>query len=340
MEKRITTTRKQNEQYYSSFGGGGGGKTRSISSIVNSVQTTEGEGFVVNRAFPTHLLSDLDPFLLLDEIGPKDLAPGEAKGAPDHPHRGFETVTYMIEGSFEHKDSRGNAGKLGSGDVQWMTAGSGVVHSEMPEKEFARTGGRLHGFQLWVNLPRQDKMINPRYQDIQSNKIPVGQTADSRVTAKVIAGEALGVKAVIETRTPIMYLHFTLQPGASISQPVPKEYNTFAYVIGGQGLFGFDSQEQQLAHRGQMIIFDNDGEEEEEVVSIKAADNTKSPLDVLLIAGKPLNEPIARYGPFVMNNKEEIMEAIVDYQNGSMGKIITTFDKGEPEEKEEKKNKN
>ena len=321
MKKRTTTTRKQNEQYSSSIGA----KTRSISSIVNSVQTTEGEGFVVNRAFPTHLLSDLDPFLLLDEIGPKDLAPGEAKGAPDHPHRGFETVTYMLEGTFEHKDSRGNAGKLGPGDVQWMTAGSGVIHSEMPEKEFAQRGGRLHGFQLWVNLPRQDKMINARYQDIQSNKIPVGQTADSSVTAKVIAGEALGVKALIETRTPIMYLHFTIQPGASITQPVPKEYNTFAYVIGGQGLFGSDSQQrqQQLVHRGQMIIFDNDGEEEE--VAIKAADNTKSPLDVLLIAGKPLNEPIARYGPFVMNKKDEIMEAIVDYQNGSMGKI--TFDK-------------
>jgi redox-sensitive bicupin YhaK (pirin superfamily) len=151
MKKRTTPTRNSNEQYYSSFGGG---KSRSISSIVNSVQTTEGEGFVVNRAFPTHLLSDLDPFLLLDEIGPKDLAPGEAKGAPDHPHRGFETVTYMLEGRFEHKDSRGNAGKLGPGDVQWMTAGSGVVHSEMPEKEFAQRGGRLHGFQLWVNLPK------------------------------------------------------------------------------------------------------------------------------------------------------------------------------------------
>jgi redox-sensitive bicupin YhaK (pirin superfamily) len=337
MKKRTTTTRNSNEQYYSSFGGG---KSHSISTIVNSVQTTDGEGFVVNRAFPTHLLSDLDPFLLLDEIGPKALAPGEAKGAPDHPHRGFETVTYMLEGRFEHKDSRGNAGKLGPGDVQWMTAGSGVVHSEMPEKEFAQRGGRLHGFQLWVNLPRQDKMINPRYQDIQSNKIPVGQTADSRVRVKVIAGEALGVKAVIETRTPIIYLHFTLQPGASITQPVPKEYNTFAYVIGGQGLFGSDNQEQQqqLAHRGQMIIFDKDGEGEEEVVAIKAADNTTSPLDVLLIAGKPLNEPIARYGPFVMNKKEEIMEAIVDYQNGSMGKIA--FDKGEPEEKKEKKNKN
>ncbi|CAN5247713.1 hypothetical protein BH18THE2_BH18THE2_32960 [soil metagenome] len=210
-------------------------KSRSISRVANSVQTTEGEGFVVNRAFPTNLLSDLDPFLLLDEIGPKDLAPREAKGAPDHPHRGFETVTYILEGQFEHKDSRGNTGKIGPGDVQWMTAGAGVVHSEIPEMEFAQKGGRLHGFQLWVNLSRNDKMINPRYLDIPSPNIPVSQTADGLVIAKIIAGEALGIKAVIETRTPITYVHFTLQPGASVTPPVPKEYNAFVYLSGGQG---------------------------------------------------------------------------------------------------------
>jgi quercetin 2,3-dioxygenase len=289
-------------------------KSRSISRVANSVQTTEGEGFVVNRAFPTNLLSDLDPFLLLDEIGPKDLAPREAKGAPDHPHRGFETVTYILEGQFEHKDSRGNIGKIGPGDVQWMTAGAGVVHSEMPEKEFAQKGGRLHGFQLWVNLSRNDKMINPRYQDIPSPKIPLSQTADGLVIAKVIAGEVLGIKAVIETRTPITYVHFTLQPGASVTQQVPKEYNAFVYVSGGQGLFG---SEKQVARRGQIITFGKDGEE----VEIRAIIDTSSALDVLFIAGKPLNEPIARYGPFVMNRREEIMEAIADYQNGSMGKI-------------------
>jgi redox-sensitive bicupin YhaK (pirin superfamily) len=300
-----------NKQDYSSSG-----KNRSILKIVNSVQTAEGEGFLVNRAFPTNLLSDLDPFLLLDEIGPKDLAPREAKGAPDHPHRGFETVTYMLEGKFEHKDSRGNAGRLGPGDVQWMTAGAGVIHSEMPEKEFAQKGGRLHGFQLWVNLPRRDKTINPRYQDIPSLKIPVSHTADSLVMAKVIAGEALGVKAVIETRTPIMYIHFTLKPGARVTQPVPDEYNAFLYVIGGQGSIGSNNQEQ-LARRGQIVEFDKDGEE----VEIKADNNTKLALDVLFIAGEPLNEPIVRYGPFVMNKKEEILEAITDYESGRMDKI-------------------
>ena len=214
-----------------------------------------------------------------------------------------------------------------------MTAGGGVVHSEMPEKNFAQKGGRLHGFQLWVNLPRKDKMINPRYQDIPSLKIPVSKTAEGLVTAKVIAGEALGIKALVETRTPITYLHFTLQPGASVIQPVPKEYNAFAYVIRGQGLFGSDNQ-KELVHRGQIIIFDKDGEE----VEINATDNTTSALDVLLIAGKPLNEPIARYGPFVMNRREEIMEAIADYQNGSMGKIM--FDKDSQEKKNEDANKN
>jgi redox-sensitive bicupin YhaK (pirin superfamily) len=183
---------------------------RSASRIINSVKTIEGGGFVVNRSFPTQSLSDLDPFQLLDEMGPMDVAPGEAKGAPDHPHRGFETVTYMLEGIFEHKDSEGHSGRLNPGDVQWMTAGSGVIHSEMPDKDFVRTGGRMHGFQLWVNLPKRDKMIKPRYQEIPSSEIPVGRTDDGKVSVKVIAGEALGVQAAIETRTPIMYLHFTL----------------------------------------------------------------------------------------------------------------------------------
>ena len=291
---------------------------RSVSRIINSIQTTEGEGFIVHRSFPTHIISEFDPFLLLDEIGPLDLSSGEAKGAPDHPHRGFETVTYMLDGRFEHKDSQGHLGKLGSGDVQWMTAGAGVVHSEMPEKEFARKGGRLHGFQLWVNLPKRDKMMKPHYQEISSSNIPLVNTADGLVTAKVIAGKAIGISAVIKTRIPIMYVHFTFQPGASIVQPVPKEYNTFAYVIGGQGIFGTtnDKQEEEVS-RGQMVIFEKDGEQ----IVIRAPKYAKSPLDILLIGGTPLNEPVARYGPFVMNTKEEVYQAIEDYRNGIMGAI-------------------
>lgn len=287
---------------------------RTIAGIINSVQTLEGEGMLVRRPFPKSTFSNFDPFLLLDELGPVDVEPGQAKGAPDHPHRGFETVSYILEGCLEHKDSQGHAGKLGPGDVQWMTAGAGVVHSEMLEGEFARIGGRLHGLQLWVNLPQRDKMIQPRYQEIPAEHIPTAQTHDGLVTVKVITGEALGARAVIETRTPIIYLHFTLQPGASIVQPMPKEYNTFTYVLDGEGLFGAD---KERAGDGQMVLFAQDGEE----VTITNPLDAKLPLDMLLIAGVPLNEPVIRYGPFVMNTEAEIIQAIEDYRNGRMGKI-------------------
>ena len=288
--------------------------SRKAVRVWDSTATTEGEGFIVHRSVPTRSLPDVDPFMLLDEMGPMDLSPGEAKGAPDHPHRGFETVTYLLEGRFEHKDSHGHSGKLAAGDVQWMTAGSGVIHSEMPETEFSRSGGLLHGFQLWVNLPKRDKMIQPRYQDIKSEKIPVAKSADGRVRVKVIAGESFGKRAVIDTRTPIMFLHFTLEPGSRIVQPVPQNYNAFAYVIDGEGLFGSD---ERNAKKEQVVLFGSDGNE----IPIRAPDTGSSPLNVLLIAGVPLNEPVARYGPFVMNTEKEIQEAIDDYRAGKMGKI-------------------
>src|SRR5262245_33200773 len=211
-------------------------KARSVRRVVPSVETLEGAGFLVHRPFPTPALDHFDPFRLLDEMGPMDLGPGEARGAPDHPHRGFETVTYLLSGRMEHGDSRGNRGQLTPGDVQWMTAGSGVVHSEMPEADFAAKGGRMHGFQLWVNLPKKDKMMAPRYQEIPPSKIPVGRSSDGRVTARVIAGEALGERAVIDTRTPIVYLDLTLAPGAAHTQPLPEDFNAFAYVVEGRGL--------------------------------------------------------------------------------------------------------
>jgi quercetin 2,3-dioxygenase len=287
---------------------------RTVAGIINSVQTLEGEGMLVRRPFPKSTFTDFDPFLLLDEFGPVDVEPGKAKGAPDHPHRGFETVSYILEGRVEHKDSQGNAGKLSAGDVQWMTAGAGVVHSEMPEREFALTGGRIHGLQLWVNLPSRDKMMQPRYQEISSAKIPTSQTEDGLVKVKVIAGEALGARSAIQTQTPIMYLHFTLQPGAIAIQPVPKEYNAFIYVLDGEGLFG---AAKELAGDGQMVLFAQDGEE----IAIANSSNAKSSLDLLLIAGVPLNEPVVRYGPFVMNTEAEIIQAIADYRNGRMGSI-------------------
>jgi len=290
---------------------------RSVSKVVDSVQTTEGGGFIVNRAIPNEFLSSLDPFLLLDEMGPRNLRPGEAKGAPDHPHRGFETVTYVIDGYFQHKDSHGNSGKIGPGDVQWMTAGSGLVHSEMPQNNFLKTGGKLHLLQLWVNLPRRDKMIKPHYQDIPAAKTPFGQTSDGLVSVKVVAGESLGAHAIIATRTPITYLHFTIRPGGNVVQQVPKEFNAFAYVIGGKGFFGWKEKEEKLANRGQMVVFAKDGDK----VSVRNAMNADSSTDVLLVAGMPLNEPLAHYGPFVMNTQKEIRDAIEDYRNGRMGSI-------------------
>ncbi len=290
------------------------GKKRTISQIINAKTTTEGDGFTVHRPFPNNIVRDFDPFLLLDEMGPIDLSAGEAKGASDHPHRGFETVTYVLDGAFEHKDSQGNSGKLFSGDVQWMTAGSGVIHSEMPEKEFAQKGGRLHGFQLWVNLPKKDKMIKPRYQDVPSKNIPIAKSKDGKVQVKVIAGESMGKNAVIDTKTPIMYLHFTIQPGGIVTQIVPQNYNTFAYVANGEALFG---TEQKNAKKEQAVFFEKDGDE----VVIAIPNDASSQADVILLAGIPLDEPVKRYGPFVMNTEEELQQAITDYKSGKMGKI-------------------
>ncbi len=279
---------------------------RSIKTIVNSKETLEGEGVLVHRAFPNGAFREIDPFLLLDEMGPRDFAPGKLSGFPDHPHRGFETVTYLLEGQFDHRDSQGHAGRLSPGDVQWMTAGSGVVHSETPAKDFAQAGGRLHGFQLWVNLPRRDKMMQPKYQEVPSSGIPAADGENAKV--RVIAGESLGKKAVINTRTPIMYLHVMLKQGAKFEQKVPADYNVFAYVVEGQGIFG-----GKKAGRGQVVVFGRDGDS----ISFSADAN----LSVLIIGGVPLNEPVVRYGPFVMNTQEEIQQAIEDYNQGKMGVI-------------------
>jgi redox-sensitive bicupin YhaK (pirin superfamily) len=289
-------------------------QTRSVAGVVNSIETLEGGGFLVRRPFPQASFSEFDPFLLLDEMGPMDVAPGKAKGAPDHPHRGFETVTYLLSGEMEHKDSRGHAGRLTPGDVQWMTAGAGVVHSEMPSSEFQRTGGRMHGFQLWVNLPQREKMTKPRYQEIPRAQIPQATSEDGLVTVRVIAGEAMGEHAVIETHTPIMYLHYTIEPGGVVTEALPAEYNAFAYLIDGAGLFGGASER---ANDGQMVMFAQDGE----VIRIENPADAQTRLDVLLIAGVPLNEPVARYGPFVMNTEREIREAFEDFARGRMGAI-------------------
>jgi quercetin 2,3-dioxygenase len=282
-------------------------KLRTVVDVVDAVETVEGAGFIVHRPFPTQKLDHLDPFLLLDEMGPMELAPGQAEGAPDHPHRGFETVTYLLDGEFVHCDSQGNSGRLEPGDVQWMTAGDGVVHSEMPAEKIRREGGRVHGFQLWVNLPRADKRMRPRYQDVRAAAIPVAESADKKVRVRVIAGEALGKHAVIDTRTPIFYLHFSLQPGARHTQPAASDHNVFAYVVSGAVDAG-----GRTVKKGQMAIF-GAGD------AVELAAN--EPAELLLLGGKPLNEPVARYGPFVMTTRQELMEAFDDFRAGRMGAI-------------------
>ncbi|HSB61706.1 MAG TPA: pirin family protein, partial [Vicinamibacteria bacterium] len=264
-------------------------RSRTVQRLAHAVRTLEGAGFEVRRPFPTRSLEQVDPFLLLDEMGPAELGPGEARGAPDHPHRGFETVTYLLAGRMVHRDSQGNSGTLGPGDVQWMTAGDGVVHSEMPEAAFAARGGRMHGFQLWVNLPRRDKRMNPRYQDVPSARIPTAEAGGVR--ARVIAGEALGKQAVIDTRTPIVYVHYTLEPGARAVQSVAAGWAALAYVFGGEGLLGADAR---LVRDGQMAVFTDEGDE----VPLACPAGAGEPLQALLIGGVPLREPVARYGPF------------------------------------------
>lgn len=288
--------------------------SRGVSLVTRSVRTPEGDGFVVHRSFPGRGLDQVDPFLLLDEMGPLDLEPGATRGFPDHPHRGFETVTYLLEGAMEHRDSAGHAGRLGPGDVQWMTAGAGVVHSEMPAADIRRTGGRLHGFQLWVNLPRKDKMIPPRYQEILSRSIPEATSPDGLVRVRVIAGEALGVKAVIDTRTPIEYLHVTVQPGGCLVQPVAPTHEAFVYVFGGGGRVG---EGAEPVSRGDIVRLSRDGED----VCLEVPADASAPMEALLIAGVPIGEPVARHGPFVMTTQAEIIQAVEDYRAGRMGRI-------------------
>jgi redox-sensitive bicupin YhaK (pirin superfamily) len=272
---------------------------RPVLAELEPIHTFEGAGFGVFRPFPQPGLDLLDPFLLLDEMEPRTLSPGEAKGAPDHPHRGFETVTYILDGEFEHRDSHGHHGRITPGDIQWMTAGAGIVHSEMPSERLQREGGNLHGFQLWVNLPAADKMITPRYQSLDAAEIPVAQ--GEGWTARVIAGSFAGVDGVADTHTPVVYAHVTIEAGRRATFDIPADHNVAAYVFGG------------AARR--FVVW----ERREGSIELAAGDE---PLEVLVLAGRPLNEPVARYGPFVMNDRRQLLEAFEDYQAGRMGTIL------------------
>jgi redox-sensitive bicupin YhaK (pirin superfamily) len=286
---------------------------RETQRIVTAHRQREGAGFIVRRPVPTQGLDTVDPFLLLDEMGPVDYAPGEAVGAPDHPHRGFETITYMLEGEFEHEDSAGHRGVLRPGDVQWMTAGAGIVHSEMPSRGIREKGGRVHGFQIWVNLPARLKMTRPRYQEVSSGQIPQGRSADGRARVRVIAGEALGARAVIDTHTPIVYQDWTIDAGADVTTALAREQQALVYVFQGSVLVGNEGRE---VRDGQMALL-GPGDE----VRFRGATGGGR---LLLLGGVPIAEAVARYGPFVMNTQQELVEAVRDYQSGRMGEITRT----------------
>jgi hypothetical protein len=286
---------------------------RRIARLINAQSTIEGGGFPVRRPFPVAGFSHFDPFLLVDHLGPVTWPPGKALGAPDHPHRGFETVTYVLAGENEHRDSFGNADVLRPGDVQWMTAGGGVIHSEMPTERFQRDGGVQEGFQIWVNLPAADKMMQPRYQTLRADQIPVGRSEDGRVHVRVIAGASLNASARIDTRVPIQMLHFTIAPGGALAQPVPPEQNGLLYVFRGAARVGADKRETIEGQAALLASGDS--------VAVSVDAQATRPAEILLLAGKPLHEPVARYGPFVMNTREQIEEAFRDYQNGRFGVI-------------------
>ncbi len=290
-------------------------KTRESTRIVTAHRQREGAGFVVRRPVPTRGLVNVDPFLLIDEMGPIDYAPGEAVGAPDHPHRGFETISYILAGELEHEDSAGHRGILGAGDVQWMTAAAGIVHSEMPSRRIRRDGGRVHGFQIWVNLPARLKLSRPRYQEVPSARIPEGQSDDGLAHVRVVAGEALGVRAVIDTHTPVVFQDWTLEPGADVTTPVGADHQAVVYVFDGAFALGASGEP---VRDGQLAVLGAG-----DAVRLRArAGGTGGRL--LLLAGVPIGEPVVQHGPFVMNTQQEIVQAIRDYQSGKMGEITRT----------------
>jgi len=291
---------------------------REVSKVVTAHKQREGGGFIVRRPFPSLGLNLVDPFLLLDEMGPVEYAPGEAVGAPDHPHRGFETVTYMLAGEMQHEDSAGHRGFLRAGDVQWMTAGAGIVHSEEPSAPMRERGGRAHGFQIWVNLPARLKMTRPRYQEVAAARIPTAATGDGKARVRVIAGEALGAKAVIDTHTPIVYQDWSLDAEADVTVPVARDHQALVYVFEGAVRVGGarGDGDGRTVGDGQLAILDAG-----DAVRLCGAPGGGR---LLLLAGVPLAEPVARYGPFVMNTEQEIHDAVRDFQSGRMGEITRT----------------
>jgi redox-sensitive bicupin YhaK (pirin superfamily) len=291
-------------------------RERPIRSVTDAPHGLEGEGFPVRRAFAGVALEDLDPFIHLDQMGEVQYAPGEAKGTPWHPHRGFETVTYMIDGVFEHNDSNGGGGVITNGDTQWMTAGSGILHIERPPEALVRSGGLFHGFQLWVNLPSSQKWAAPRYQDIRAQEVALLSSPDGGALIRVIAGEVAGHAGPGSTYSPMTLVHATLSAGARLSLRWRADYNALVYVMNGQGTVG---NAGRPITTGQLVVL---GPGNALTVDAAAGQESRSPtLDVLILGGRPIHEPVAWLGPFVMNTRDEVLEAVADYQAGRLGSI-------------------
>lgn len=273
--------------------------SRSVKHRSKAQPVMEGAGVPVHRAFPIPGLDQVDPFLLIDHMGPMEIQPGRAVGFPDHPHRGFETVTYMLEGEFDHADSAGNRGRIRTGGAQWMTAGDGLVHSEMPAKSIVENGGTLEGVQIWVNLPAEHKRKAPRYQDVAPEEIPTVEIDGG--TVRVVSGEAFGASGPASTHSPVQFLHLTLEPGAQVSVPAPRELSALSVRLRG-------------SDANVVEIYENDGDE----IVVHGGDEGT---DLFVLVAEPLDEPVARAGPFVMNTREELIEAFDDYEAGRLGQI-------------------
>ena len=284
---------------------------RAVRSVTTAPRGHEGEGFPVRRAFAGVDLKDLDPFIHMDQMGEIDYAPYEPKGTDWHPHRGFETVTYMIDGTFQHQDSHGGGGLITNGATQWMTAGGGILHIETPPEELVVSGGLFHGIQLWVNLPAKDKMVAPRYQSLEGDQVTLLSSVDGGALIRLIAGDAAGHHGPGSTYTPITVAHATLSPGARLVLPWPAAFNSLAYVLSGSGTAG---TERRPVEAGQLVVF-GAGD------TVTLDGHPSRALDVLLLGGRPIGEPVAAYGPFVMNTRAELAHAVEDYQAGRLGSV-------------------
>jgi redox-sensitive bicupin YhaK (pirin superfamily) len=290
-------------------------RQRVVKSVTTAPSGLEGEGFPVHRAFAGASTAELDPFIHMDQMGEVDYAPGEPKGTPWHPHRGFETVTYMIDGVFDHQDSNGGGGRITNGDTQWMTAGAGILHIEAPPEELVASGGLFHGIQLWVNLPRANKWNPPQYQDIRGKEATLLTTMDGGALLRVIAGEIGGHSGPGSTFTPITLVHATLSPGARAELPWREDFNALAYVLAGSGTVGDD---RRPIRSGQLAVF---GAGDTMTLTAATTRDVSPDFEVLLLGGQPIREPVVHYGPFVMNTKEEIVQALEDYQAGRLGTV-------------------